>query len=228
MPLLTRSKISVPTMLGLVVALLSLFLISPILHFMGAPHGESVAGLVVEWALFAVLVLIIRFGEHLPLASIGLKPLGWRLALAGIMIGIGLLALITVTLQLLPAFGISVARSAAEAKAIIALPLGTRMVIVITAGIVEETFFRGYPIERLGAVFGSLPFAGLLSLVIVGNDTGSDRVYGRRVPDPSLSLAPQFVAEHNRPYCYRRHRTRFDTSYYELSRFTNYTDLDCW
>jgi membrane protease YdiL (CAAX protease family) len=166
MPLLTRSKISVPTMLGLVVALLSLFLISPILHFMGAPHGESVAGLVVEWALFAVLVLIIRFGEHLPLASIGLKPLGWRLALAGIMIGIGLLALITVTLQLLPAFGISVARSAAEAKAIIALPLGTRMVIVITAGIVEETFFRGYPIERLGAVFGSLPFAGLLSLVI--------------------------------------------------------------
>jgi len=47
-------------------------------------------------------------------------------------------------------------------------PLWLRIVAVITAGVVEESLFRGYAMERLATLTGSYGWAGLISLVVFG------------------------------------------------------------
>jgi hypothetical protein len=61
-------------------------------------------------------------------------------------------------------FGLPV--GSVDSKAYDALPTWVLLVVIIRAGFVEELFYRGYAIERLQSLTGSLIFAAGIPLVI--------------------------------------------------------------
>ncbi len=121
-------------------------------------------GLVLHWSILGLLLAIVLYGERRPLSSIGVRRLTlWTVA-------IGLLAGIVLTLSnpLIAALGaaLSVPRDdGATMHGLFALPLGLRAALAITAGIYEETLFRGYAVERLIRLTGRRWLAGLVSVV---------------------------------------------------------------
>ncbi len=112
--------------------------------------------------LLGALLWIVRRGERLPLASIGLtieRP--GRTALMGLGLGVALLAGTFGALGLISALGLSYG---GEAKGAFVTPIWLKLLIVIRAGLVEEIFYRGYAMDRLGALTGSRLVAALLPL----------------------------------------------------------------
>lgn len=90
--------------------------------------------------------------------------------LAGVVLG-GVLVTFTasaVIQRLTSALGIG---GVAEGETIAELSdrsTGEIVLTAVTAGVTEELLFRGFLIERLAAVTGSLPFAGAVSVVLFG------------------------------------------------------------
>jgi membrane protease YdiL (CAAX protease family) len=142
-------RISGVTWFGLFVALFGILIARqtvsyfwPTLTFTAAIWKEALV-----WICAAVLFVIIRRGERLPLSSIGLgtspwwKSILWGLVIAVVCFVIG---------------GVLVAVThyghGKESAALANLPLWLITLIVIRAGVVEEFFYRGYAIERLQAL----------------------------------------------------------------------------
>ena len=102
---------------------------------------------VAVWMMAALLIVVIRFGERLPLSSIRLGVAPWRQSLryGCILAGIcGVTAWIVVQFT-----GYGHGPGSGEFNKI---PIWLETLMVIRAGIVEELFFRGYAIERLEAI----------------------------------------------------------------------------
>jgi uncharacterized protein len=159
------------TWLGLFVALFGILIIRaavyafyPSSSFPAAIWRES---LNVVCAI--ALLLIIRFGERLPLRSVGfgratpLQSLGWGVVLAIICLILGSIVVALTHFKGGPS-------GAALAK----LPVWLVTLIVVRAGVLEELFYRGYAIERLEALGLNRYWAGTIPLVIfsVGHWTG--------------------------------------------------------
>ena len=158
-----------PTFLGLVIALAGLPIFDAIIHTMLAHHGAPTIknitlGLVIEWSIFIALIIVIR-AENRPFSSIGVKPFQLSDLSLGIFFGLMVLVSFAIVLNLLPRLGLSIAKGQAQAIALTKLPFLLRLAIVITAGVVEETFYRGYAIERLGQIFGNIRVGALLTLI---------------------------------------------------------------
>jgi membrane protease YdiL (CAAX protease family) len=144
-----RSKISPFTWLGLVISLFGFIALR--LAFRGFGVSDSItANLWREFALWimaALLILLVRFGERLPLSSIGLGAAPWRQSLryGGILAGLcGVTAWFVISFT-----GYGHGPGSAEFNKI---PIWFETLVVIRSGIVEELFFRGYAIERLEAI----------------------------------------------------------------------------
>ena len=121
------------------------------------------------WVIAAALLVLIRRGEGLPLRSIGLGTSPWwQSILWGLAIA-ALCAAAAVGLIKLTGYGHGPASAALDK-----LPLGLVTMIVLRAGVVEELFYRGYPIERLQALgLGRFLSAGIpLVIFAVGHWTG--------------------------------------------------------
>ena len=148
-----RPRLSIATALGLLVALFGPFLAFVAARAVfGAAYSPSrvVCGMVFHWVNFAVLIAIVVSFERRPLASIGLLPLRWWTIPAGMLGGVAI-ALFSGTL-------VSALRLSAEtpsATYFMSLPFWMRLALVITAGVFEETLYRGYAIERLTTLWGS-------------------------------------------------------------------------
>lgn len=150
-----------PSIVGLCIALGGAVL--PVSRFLG--HTEGFAARVLEqcflWALFSLVIAIVILWERQPLSSIGFRwqwqSVAWGLSLAAVMI------LVTAPLGAwalkqsgLPGFEAGFAKLAN-------LPIWFLTVAAVTAGVVEETLYRGYAIERLGLFTGNYWWAGLLA-----------------------------------------------------------------
>jgi membrane protease YdiL (CAAX protease family) len=57
-------------------------------------------------------------------------------------------------------------RNASAAAEVFALPFAPRLRLVLRAAVVEETLFRGYPIERLTEILGNKWAAVLIPMVL--------------------------------------------------------------
>jgi len=102
-------------------------------------------------ALFIVL-LVVRF-ERLPLASIGLRKPGWSTLVTAVsLFSAGILLQLLVIGPLVGRWGDG--RPAAEIAALATLPGWFRIVLGATGGVVEETLYRGYAVERLATLTG--------------------------------------------------------------------------
>jgi membrane protease YdiL (CAAX protease family) len=112
--------------------------------------------------LFVAILLIVVLWEKQPLASLWLRPFQWQsLAWAGVLVLASVLILYPATEWARKALGLP-GYGAGMEKAL-ALPVWFRVVAVVTAGIVEETLFRGYAVTRLARLTGSLWLAAVLS-----------------------------------------------------------------
>jgi len=111
--------------------------------------------------------MFVVYVERLPLSSIGLRPPGWLTIVSGLLlwfVAIYLMSPVTnwlINTLGLPGFekGLSKLRG---------LPVWYKVFIAVTGGIVEETLYRGYAVERLASLTGRNWLGGLIAAVIFG------------------------------------------------------------
>jgi membrane protease YdiL (CAAX protease family) len=125
-----------------------------------AMDSSSVSGAllaqVAMWVLFVAVVGIVIFWEQQPPESLWLKPLQWQtfawaslLALFSIVVLFPLTEWVRTTVGL-PDYAIGM-------ETTLASPIWLRVVAVLTAGIVEESLFRGFTVTRLLRLGWSVP-----------------------------------------------------------------------
>jgi uncharacterized protein len=159
----SRPNLSIATSAGLFVAL-----VIPFLSFAAGRVGFGVEqsdvriafSLAVHWLNFAALIAVVVFWEREPLASIGLRPMRWWTIPAGVLAGV---ASVFLTGVLVSTLGLS--SDTQFATYLQSLPFITRLLLVVTAGVFEETLYRGYAIERLTMLWGSKWAAGAAALI---------------------------------------------------------------
>jgi membrane protease YdiL (CAAX protease family) len=152
----TRSGLSWPTAVGLAVALggpAVLAAVSPSLVG-GKPNlGPQIFLQLVFCGLAVFVVAIVLRFERLPLRSIGLRQPGWSTVVTAILLFlVGFFLLPLVTNPLVKAWGHQGAEAGIAELAV--LPTWFRVVIGATGGVVEETLYRGYAVERLSTITG--------------------------------------------------------------------------
>lgn len=157
------TKVSRATWAGLFVSLFAMVVIRYVAVFFAYEITFSWAILkeTLIWMSAAVLLIIIRRGERLPLRSIGvgIAP-WWKSILWGLVIAI-VLALVVEGLAYLTGWRHGPGSAVSDK-----LPLWLIALIVFRAGVVEELFYRGYAIERLRMV-GLGPFwSAVIPLII--------------------------------------------------------------
>ncbi|TMT81455.1 CPBP family intramembrane metalloprotease [Haloterrigena sp. H1] len=163
----SRSSISLAVIVGLIVALFG----SPIIgqlnlldRFSTSPTGSLLLNSAIMWFLVVAVLAIVLFWEKRSVTSIGLEMLSRRQAGVGVAGGVGGLALgLLATGIVVAAFNLDQPETL---SAINELPLLVKLVIVGTAVITEELLWRGYPIERLTEITGSLWIGAATSFVV--------------------------------------------------------------
>jgi membrane protease YdiL (CAAX protease family) len=105
--------------------------------------------------------------ERLTLESIGLRRPDWSTLIWGMAFWLG-------ALQLWPALSaallgdLSTPDVGAGIDALARLPIWFRLIVAVTGGIVEETLYRGYAVERLASVTGRRLLGGAISALAFG------------------------------------------------------------
>jgi membrane protease YdiL (CAAX protease family) len=128
----------------------------------GDALGARLAREAMWWGFGAIMLFWVIRVERLPLGSIGLgrlrrSTLGWGLLFVVPMIASVMLSYAVI----LPALGLH--QDMATTRSIIAVPLWLQCATMVRAGVVEEILYRGYPIERLRMLTGSVWPAAILS-----------------------------------------------------------------
>ncbi|MGI9114374.1 MAG: CPBP family intramembrane glutamic endopeptidase [Chthoniobacterales bacterium] len=156
-------KISPFTWLGLFISLFGFVGLRLTFNGLGAPHSIT-AGVWKKnavWILAALLIVLVRYGERLPLSSIRLGVVPWR---KSIRYGCTLTGLCGVTAWVVIVFtGYGSGAGSAEFNK---NPIWYETLMVILAGVVEELFFRGYAIERLESIGCGRVLAGAIPLAL--------------------------------------------------------------
>ena len=152
----SRRTVRWPTAVGLVVALAgpaALAAISP----RAVGDDPSLRLQILLQAVFCglavfVFAVVLRC-ERLPLLSIGLRRPGFSTVVTALLLFLtGFVLLPLVTGPLVRAWGQQGADAGTAELAV--LPVWFRLVLGATGGIVEETLYRGYAVERLATITG--------------------------------------------------------------------------
>lgn len=112
-------------------------------------------GLAVHWLIFTTIVAWVVLVEHRNLDSIGIRPIRWWTVPLGLVAGVVILGVSGVLIGVL-----HLSSGTQLAAYLLSLPFPTRVMLVITAGVWEETAYRGYALERLASILGSHWLAG--------------------------------------------------------------------
>jgi membrane protease YdiL (CAAX protease family) len=152
------------TLVGLGIALLLPLLTNSLLtHVLGPTLSPTlvIAGLVIHWITLALLLIIVIRWERAPLRSIGWRSPRWWTLLFGVVAGVSIAVVSGVVSHLL-----GLKSDTHFLPFLQSLPVVERVALVITAGVFEETLYRGYGIERLAQYFGGKWVAAALTLVL--------------------------------------------------------------
>ena len=159
-----RPRLGVATGAGLFVALIVPFLTfaaGRIVFGEEQSQARIISGLVIHWVNLAVLIAIVVFGERRSLASIGLRPIRWWTIPAGLFAG--------VAITLLSGTLVTALRLSSDVQFVTylqSLPFVTRLLLALTAGVFEETLYRGYALERLTMIWGSKWAAAVVTVTV--------------------------------------------------------------
>jgi membrane protease YdiL (CAAX protease family) len=125
--------------------------------------GMLLGNEVLWWIAVIIALLYVAFVERRAFASIGFRrPGALDIVLAvgaGILLVAGIVAIYQVVFPLL-----HLRMNAAEMTYLLRTPFWYRFILVTRAAVAEELLFRGYPIERLTELTGSLVLAALISV----------------------------------------------------------------
>ncbi len=152
------------TYIGLVLALAGPFvpyLIDPIIFGAALTPARVEWDILFHWLNLAAVISVVLFAEKLPIKSIGLEHVRWWTAPLGLLAGAIILGLSSVAVGVL-----KTSSNAHFVELLTSLPFMVRVVIVITAGVFEETLFRGYALERLATAFDSKWIAGGITVAL--------------------------------------------------------------
>jgi membrane protease YdiL (CAAX protease family) len=155
-----RKKFSPFTWLGLFISLFGFMVARFAFRALGLSNSitASVWKELAIWAMAALLILVIRRGERLPLSSIRLGTAPWRQSLKHGATLTGLLGVTAYIVIRFTGYGQGAGSAAFAQEPIWFATLST----AIRPGVVEELFFRGYAIERLESLgFGRVLSAGI-------------------------------------------------------------------
>ena len=158
-----RSKISPFTWVGLFISLFGFIALRLTFRAFGVSNSmpADLCRELVIWIMAALLILLIRRGEKLPLSSIRLGVEPWR---QSVRFGCILAGLCGVTAWIVIMFtGYGHGPGSAEFNK---MPIWFETLAVIRAGVVEELFFRGYAIERLESIGCGRFFSAAIPLAI--------------------------------------------------------------
>jgi membrane protease YdiL (CAAX protease family) len=140
------TKVSRATWAGLFISLFAMLIIRQVVAFFipGTTFASALLKEALIWASAVTLLVNIRYGERLPMRSIGLGTARWwKSILWGLVIAV-VSAVAVGALVYATGYGHGPGSAAFEK-----LPLWFITLIVFRAGVVEELFYRGYAIERL-------------------------------------------------------------------------------
>jgi membrane protease YdiL (CAAX protease family) len=162
-----RSSISIAVVVGLIVALFGSSLLGVLDvsdRLSTTTAGQLLVNSATMWLLVAAVLVVVLYWEHRSLASIGIELPSRREATVGVVAGVaGLVLGILAT-------GIAVAALQLEPPETLStlegLSLPVKLAIVGTAVVTEEVLWRGYPIERLTELTGSLWVGAVASGVV--------------------------------------------------------------
>jgi membrane protease YdiL (CAAX protease family) len=159
-----RPGFTLATIAGLLLALAGppvAFVVSAGLFGTGQTLARAEWGLLIHWVNLVALVGVVLWAERQPLASIGVRPFRWWTIPLGLAAGIAITILGGLLSKLLGLNG-----DASFVTAMQALPFAIRLLLAVTAGLFEETLFRGYALERLSTLLGSKWAAAGVTLAI--------------------------------------------------------------
>jgi membrane protease YdiL (CAAX protease family) len=157
----TRNRAA--TWIGLFIAVFGILIVRAAVYAFYPPFSFSA----VAWreslnvVCAIALLLIMRFGERLPLRSVGIgnatikSSLGWG-GIIAVVCGVLAVAITVLTHY----------NGGQSGAALASLPLWLVTLIVLRAGVLEELFYRGYSIERLEALGLNRFWAGTIPLLI--------------------------------------------------------------
>jgi len=163
----SRPSISLGVVVGLVVALfgsplLGLLDISDRLNTTAA--GQLLLNSVIMWLLVAAILAIVLYWENRSVGSIGLETPSRREATVGVVAGVaGLVLGILATGIAVVAFQLERPETLSTLEE---LSLPVKLAVVGTAVVTEEVLWRGYPIERLTELTGSIWIGAATSVVV--------------------------------------------------------------
>lgn len=162
-PSISRPPSRRATGLGLFVALGVPFIgfaLTPAMD--GRPSIERLAwGAALHWLHLAALLAIVAFLERRDASSIGVRRWTW----GTIPLGIAAAALMFVATPLVQGLNTRLGLHGDSTLVVflMGLPFALRLLLTLTAGVFEETLFRGYALERLAEITGSRPAAALVT-----------------------------------------------------------------
>lgn len=114
----------------------------------------GVLGQAALWLLCGAIIGIVVLWEKRPLSSLWFRPLQWQTAAwAGVLIALHYVVLFPATEWIRQSLGLPGYAGGMEVA--VAYPLWLRVFAVITAGIVEETLYRGFAVTRILELTGS-------------------------------------------------------------------------
>jgi membrane protease YdiL (CAAX protease family) len=122
--------------------------------------GQAALGL-----LWATVIGIVLVWERRPLESLWLRSFEWQSLVWAAVLILGHVFLLYPATEWLRR-GLGLPGYAAGMEAVLVAPVWLRVFAVLTAGIVEETLFRGYAVTRLVQLSGSPMLAVILSSVV--------------------------------------------------------------
>ena len=159
---------TLPTIIALVVTLGSAGVLLSKVEIVFAGTGHFMAYELIWWTMLALLLLYVRWGERRPLTSVGFRKPGLRDILISIATGILIFAgLVGIYFVILPALHFQEDAHVTQLmNLMLAKPRWWRFTLIMRGAIAEEVLFRGYAIERLHELTGSLKIAATLSCTV--------------------------------------------------------------
>ena len=132
--------------------------------------GDSIPALLSReavWWFYAVSVLAwLVFIERLPLGSIGFRRPTWKTLLFALLGAVAALFVFFIHFGLIVrVFHLDTAATIHQQQLILSRPYWFRVLLVLRAAVVEEILFRGYLIEKVRQLTGSVMLALALSVL---------------------------------------------------------------
>ncbi len=118
----------------------------------------------IVWCLALAILLWVTLVENAPLSSIGFRPPTWKSALVGVVGAIWFMGIMCIPIVLNLVRHGSPGVAVPQPQAILNTPFWFRLLLVLRAAVTKEVLFRGYLIEKVRLLSGSMGAALFVSI----------------------------------------------------------------